>query len=147
MSAQDNIRIVREYFDAFNKGDADKVLSYFDNNAESTDMATGIKLHGQQEMRQNFESMKQAISGLNAKLNNIFASDEFVCVEYVIGGTFSGPMSLPTGTFQPTGRKGEVPFCDIYQLRNGKVVTVRTYSDSGTMMKQLGVSFGSPKAA
>jgi acetylornithine deacetylase/succinyl-diaminopimelate desuccinylase-like protein len=98
-------------------------------------------------LRQSFEAMRKAISNLTARISNIFADGEYVCVEYMISGAFTGPMSLPTGTIQPTGRKGEVPYCDVYQLRNGKITGVRTYSDSATMARQIGLTFGSQKAA
>ena len=32
-----------------------------------------------------------------------------------------------------------MPFCDVFQFRNGKIVAGRSYFDAATMMRQLGL--------
>jgi limonene-1,2-epoxide hydrolase len=39
----------------------------------------------------------------------------------------------------PTQNSEEVSFCDVYEIRDGRVARWRTYFDAATMMGQLGV--------
>jgi len=41
------------------------------------------------------------------------------------------------GKIGPTGKKIDIPFCEIFEIRNGKLVSSHLYFDVATMMQQL----------
>ncbi len=147
MSAQDNIRIVRELFDAINNHQVDRAAALVDDNADWLDVATGAVYRGPQGFRQLSQSWWEAFPDNSIEITNLFASDDFACVEYVGRGTFTGPLNWPTLGAAPTGRTLDLPFCDVYRIHNGRIVNARDYYDLMTMLDQLGLPLNLPKAA
>jgi len=39
----------------------------------------------------------------------------------------------------PTGKKIEIPFCEVMKIKDGKVISLNSYFDSAAMMHQLGI--------
>ena len=71
--------------------------------------------------------------------------NDFVFTEFVGRGTHSGTFASPGGPSIPaTGKKGELPCCEAFRLRDGKVVSGRIYYDMLTLLGQLGVAPGLP---
>ena len=52
-------------------------------------------------------------------------------------GTHRGVFNSPAGTLQPTGRKMEIRFCDVYQLKDGKIIRADSYFDFYGLLRQL----------
>jgi len=48
-------------------------------------------------------------------------------------------MVTSAGTVPATGRSVTLPFCDIFEVKNGKVQSRRSYGDTGALMTQLGL--------
>jgi ketosteroid isomerase-like protein len=67
------------------------------------------------------------------------ADEEGVVVEFRGRGTHTGPLANPAGDIRATGRKVDIPFCQVYRLKGGKIVSSRLYFDTATMMGQLGL--------
>ena len=42
----------------------------------------------------------------------------------------------------PTGRRVEVPVCNVIEVRDGKIYAEREYFDTAHLMQQLGVAAG-----
>ena len=72
------------------------------------------------------------------EITNLFATEEDAVVEFIGRGTNTGPLHMPTGDVPPTGRPVELRFCDVYRIRNGKIVSYRSYYDALGFMQQLG---------
>ena len=47
-------------------------------------------------------------------------------------------MRSPGGEISPTGRSVEFELCEVYQIRNGRIHSARTYFDAANLMRQLG---------
>lgn len=63
-----------------------------------------------------------------------------VVVEAIFLATNTGPMIGPTGTTLPaTGKRVELPICDIWKVSNGRIVENRIYYDQITFLTQLGL--------
>ncbi len=68
-----------------------------------------------------------------------FASGDQGAVCWRVTGTHQGDFAgIP-----PTGRRVDYHACEIFQIRVGKIVRARTYLDTGTILRQLGVLPGS----
>jgi len=66
-------------------------------------------------------------------------SGDTIVTEGVYGGTHTGPLEGPQGTVPPTGRTIELPFADIFRVRDGRAVAHHLYFDQATFMAQLGL--------
>ena len=64
---------------------------------------------------------------------------DYGVVQFIFRGTHTGPFRGPTGEIPPTGRAMEIPACNIWRTRHGKLVEAHTYFDAATMMRQLGL--------
>lgn len=63
-----------------------------------------------------------------------------VILEVTWRGTHTGPLRTPTGEIAATGKKIEMRGCQIVDMADGKVRSIRQYYDMATLMSQLGVN-------
>jgi steroid delta-isomerase-like uncharacterized protein len=64
--------------------------------------------------------------------NKIIAEGNFV-------GTHSGTFATPQGEIPPTGKKLNLPTCDVFEVHDGKVVRHAVYFDQMPLMTILGL--------
>jgi len=139
MSAQDNVKIARKNYEAFNNRDFDGGVAQAAENIELLNVPLGVTLHGPEGFRQILEGWATAFPDGRVEVTNIVAGEEGVVIEFRGRGTHTGPLSGPTGEIPATGRSVDVPFCDVMQIKNGKITSLHTYYDAATMMGQLGL--------
>jgi len=60
-------------------------------------------------------------------------------VELSLNGTHKGSMQFSSGIIEPTGKKIEVPCCDVFKIENGKVKSFHCYSAGTILLGQLGI--------
>ena len=84
-------------------------------------------------------AFKQAFPDLHWEMREFIEGSDTVVAEGVFIGTKSGTMVGPRGPIPATGRRVELPFCDIWKMRNGRIVENRIYYDQVTFLGQLGL--------
>jgi ketosteroid isomerase-like protein len=139
MSSQDNKSIAREIYDSFNRREFKAASKLVDTNAELRIVPFGQTFRGPNGMIQMLENWYQGFSDGKCNVKNGFGSDEYVTVEFTGTGTNTGTLQSPEGDIMPTNKRVEVQFCDVYRIRNAKIVEFKSYFDNATMLKQLGV--------
>ena len=82
---------------------------------------------------------KQAFPDLHWEMREFIEGSDTVVAEGVFIGTNSGTMVGPRGPIPATGRRVELPFCDIWKVRNGRIIENRIYYDQVTFLAQLGL--------
>jgi steroid delta-isomerase-like uncharacterized protein len=146
MSLQETVSLARAFFDAVDRRDADQAASFLDQNAEWS--LGSMCVRGSEALKQAMQAHFATFPDHREEMTNLIAADEWVAVEYVGRGIQQAPFDTPYGQIPPTGRRVELPSCDVYQIKNGKIVQVRTYFDWASLLQQLGVMpQGLPKAA
>jgi len=129
------IECAQQYFDAWNRRDADAVLATFAPDATYCDPASGGRLGG--------EAFKGYMNGLWAAFPDLSfeittagaAGPDLVAAQWVMRGTNLGSMmGLP-----PTGRSVTVPGADFIRVSGGKIQSVDGYFDSRAVPEQLGL--------
>ena len=65
------------------------------------------------------------------------AGDGFVVGEFTGSGTNTGPLLTPEGELPPSGKRIDIPFCDVHLVENGLVVRSHRYWDTGTFARQM----------
>lgn len=137
MSTQDSVSAARAFFDAVDRRDVDRAVSFLDQNAEwSFDGSMG---RGPEAAKQAMQAHFVTFPDHREELTNLIATEDWVAIEYVGRGTQNAPFDTPYGLIPPTGRRVELSCCDVYQIKNGKIVRIHTYLDSANLLQQLGV--------
>src|SRR5437660_4224679 len=144
MSAQDNIALFRSLFDLYNSHQSDpawldKSVATFAADSTLIDVPSGRTLPGVDGYKQLVLFFAEAFPGSSTEITNMFASEDQVVVEFIGRGTNTGPLHMPTGDIPATGRAVEMRFCDVYRVRNGKIVNYRSYYDGLGFLQQLGL--------
>lgn len=139
MATHDNASIARTIYESFNNRDFDRAASLMANDVEWRDMPTGEVWHGPNGFKQSFQRWATAFPDGKCEITNLVCAGDWCTVEFIGRGTNTGPMAGPTGEMPATGRRVEVPFCDVFEIKNGKVTRGHSYFDMATMLQQLGL--------
>lgn len=137
---RDNETIIRELY-AVAEGepsDMEAFVSAFSSDGYMTDIPAGATLRGK-AIGDYIGTLADAFPDIHRELFSIYVSGNVVVVELAIRGTHKGALSLPSGVVAPTGRRIDVPCCDVFHLENGKVVSFHCYNAASVMQQQLGI--------
>lgn len=140
MPAQDNAKLARSMFDLYNKRDFDAAIALVTDGHEGHDFAMGEIIHGRDGLRKDFQRWTTAFPDSVVELRTVHPTDDAVVVEFIGRGTHKGSLETPTGKIAPTNRKVELPFCQVMQIRNGKITASNRYWDSTTLLRQVGLA-------
>jgi ketosteroid isomerase-like protein len=135
-----NEEIVRELY-AAGEGqgtDIEKFVSMFSEDGYMLDIPSGTKFRGQ-AIGESIAGFVRAFPDAHREVISIYGVDDVVVAELAIRGTHRGDLALPTGTLAPTGKAIDVPSCDVFHLKNGKVTSFHCYNMPSVMLQQLGV--------
>ena len=135
--------IARRFTDAINRGDANAVTALHASDAEIHVLnPQGIK--GRDAIQKFNEGMSKAFKDLNLRTISVVPKGDMIASEWVMTGTHTGPLELPTGTLAPTNRKISLPIANFFRInREGLIAEARAYFDTASLFQQLGVK---PKA-
>lgn len=140
MSAEENANLVREHYNAFNKRDFGTGATLVDPKLQWINIPFATTYEGPEGYKQFLKSWTTAISDARVDITNLIASDKWVAVEFTGKGTHNaGPLIGPKGPIPPTGKSVDLSFCEVFEVKNGKIALARTYFDAATLMRQLGL--------
>ncbi len=141
MSAQDNSVVAQKHYDLFNKRRLDQALATIvAEDVEWTSVPFDTSFHGLEGYRQFLESWINAMPDSQVEITSLVADADMVATEFTGRGTHTGDFNVPAGPIPATGRRVELPFCEMMYIHRGKIVGIHTYFDAATIMRQLGVS-------
>lgn len=138
-SLQANERIVRAIYDAINRRDWDAVVQGVAPAFERVDVATGESVGGREGLLRSLQGWVAAFPDLRAEVANLSAEECRVAVELTLRGTHGGMLATPGAEIGPTGRTLSLAVLELWDLRGGMVVRARSYYDSMSLMRQLGL--------
>ena len=126
----DNFETIRRAYEAFARGDVPAALASLAPDVSWTE-AEGFPYAG-------------TYSGPDAVLNGVFMKlgtewDGFAAVphEFVAQGDTVVSLGQYSGTYKATGKGFSAPFAHVWNLRNGKVVRFRQYTDTAIVQSAL----------
>jgi steroid delta-isomerase-like uncharacterized protein len=150
----DSIALVATLYDAFNARDLERSASAVSDDCVIVNVPLGATLRGPDGIRAFQGGWVTAFSDARVEVRSMTVGvDEHdeqttrVIVEHVGRGTHDGPLATPAGDIPATGRLVEVPFCEVFELRDGKITSSRTYFDVAMMLRQLGIDPSPANAA
>jgi steroid delta-isomerase-like uncharacterized protein len=144
MAAQEHVALAWSLLELYNSRQSDpawldKSAAAFAAGSEVIDVPSGTTLHGPDGYKRLGLFFAEALPDSRTELTNAFATEDQVVLEFTSRWTTTGPLHLPSGAIPATGRSIELRFCQVIQIRNGKIVRFHTYYDMMTMLEQLGL--------
>lgn len=135
-----NEDLVRELYAAAegDHRDADRFASLFHEDGYFEDESSGMRLYGR-EVGRLVEAVSSAFPDMHRERLQTYSAGDTVIVELRLQGTHLGDFHTGEGVLQATGRTFDVPCCDVFRLRNGKVEAFHCYNQLSVWLKQLGV--------
>jgi len=131
--------MIHSLYNAFNSRDFDQGAALIADDALWVNIATGQTFQGPEGYKQFVQGWSGAFPDSKVDVYKVIVANGYVVVEFHGQGTHTGPLQTPAGPIPPTGRQVDIPFCEVYEIKNGRVVSAHTYFDSATMMRQLGL--------
>lgn len=135
-----NEEIVREVYAAAEARnlDLDRFASLFAKDGYFLDMSSGLRWVGA-DVRQPIAGLGTPFPDFHRELLKIRATtDGVVVVELRLQGTHAGDFAFPDGTMLPaTGKRFDVPCCDVFVVENGKVKAFHCYNMKSVWLEQL----------
>jgi ketosteroid isomerase-like protein len=130
--------LATRFYESFDAGDINAVLSVFSEDLETTDPGMGT-VHGLGPFREYIETLKRGVPDARAVIDHMYDANDAVIVEGRFVGTFTGPLASPDGDIEPTGASVDLRFADVSRARKGRIVSYHTYYDQLGLLTQLGV--------
>jgi steroid delta-isomerase-like uncharacterized protein len=130
------IEVVKRYFDAWNRHDADAIVALFAEGGTYSNPIAGQGLTGQAIAR-FAKGVFTAFPDASFEIVSIGdTGGGLVATQWLACGTNTGP--LADGS-QPTGRPVTLPGASFTQVESDKIRSEQAYHDRQTMDEQLGL--------
>ena len=118
--------------------DTQGFVSMFGDGGYFYDVAAAKKYYGK-DIGVTVDNYASAFPDMHRELIKLYATDDVVVVELTLNGTHKGDLDLPKGVIPPTGREMHTPCCDVFHLKDGKVLSFHCYVAVPILLEQLGV--------
>ena len=141
MTVQDNIKLVKQVYEALNNRDYDGAYSLHSEDHIRYDARWEEPMRGLEPYRKFGEGFMNAFPDFNVEVVRVLGQGDLVCDEHISMGTHTEPMKTQDGeTIPPSGNSFKVRSCHIYKIQGGKIVETTVYLDQMTFLSQLGLA-------
>jgi len=137
--ALDNEQIVRKAYQIAEDKDLEGWVAAFTDDGTFTDESIGVTFRGPDGLPEQVENYARAFPDMHRELHQLYVSGSIVVVQLALQGTHLGPLHLPAGILQPTGKRMDAPCCDVFELADGKIKRFDCYPQGSVILTQLGV--------
>lgn len=139
-TGQSAIELAKLSVVAYNDKNWEAAKDALDPAAVYDEVATDRRLEGPGAILPAWKAWAVAFPDSQATFEGATAADDTVVLELRWRGTHKGPLNLPTGKVDSTGKSIDMRACQVIELANGKARSIRHYFDLATMLRQLGIS-------
>jgi len=128
MNEQKNIEVIQTAYGEFGKGNIDALLALMSDDVDWHTFGpqelpmTGLR-KGKPEVGRFFKQVGEAWNFERFEPQRFIAQDDTVVA-----------LGIYTGTAKPTGRKFSSEFSHVFNVRNGKIVKFREYTDTANLI-------------
>ena len=126
--SQENVEIVREAWDAYSRGDYDRVEEFHDPHIVVVTLEDGV-VYGNTDVLANYERWNEAWMGAETTLDEVIGHGDrvFLAARFQARGRASG-VEVDTRLFE------------VYTLRDGKVRRIDEYEHRAEALEPAGLS-------
>ncbi len=142
-----NEKTAKKLYQLFNERNLNGLSEIVDAKCVTQDLPSGEQYKGVDGMKKWLDFWVTTCSDMKASVKVIATSDTMAVVEGTADGKNDGPVMLPNGqTIKATGRKLHMQWVDLIEFKSDRIIGMRSYYDSGSIMTQLGVAQGQQPA-
>lgn len=116
-----NEKLVKQYFEHFNKHDWQKMAAMYSETADFKDpsLGPGVVKQTRKQIVDKYTELQEIFTDVHDSVVQVYPSgDKNVIVEFVSTGT------------APDGSKFELPICTVFTIEKGSIVKDFTYYDN-----------------
>ena len=136
--SNENVAAVRNAYAVAERKDLEGWIGLFTAEGVFTDNSTGASYRGR-ALADPVRNYGTAFSNMHRELYRIYADGNVVIVQLALQGTHDGPLQLPFGKLEATGKQMDAPCCDVFELENGKIKRFDCYPEGTIIFAQLGI--------
>jgi steroid delta-isomerase-like uncharacterized protein len=140
MDGQELQALIDRYNAAWNAHDVDAIVSMHTEDSVFENHVTGDRNVGREEIGRAIGGIFSVFPDLSFETRRSYVRDNLVVQEWTARGTHEGTMTRSGIEVEPTGRKVEYKGMDVIPIRDGLVARKDVYSDSVTLLRQLGLT-------
>jgi steroid delta-isomerase-like uncharacterized protein len=131
---------IDRYNAAWNDHDVETIVSMHTDDSVFENHVTGDVNVGGEQIAKAIAGIFSVFPDLNFETRRAYIRDDLVVQEWTARGTHEGTMTRSGVEVPPTGRKVEYKGMDVIPIRDGLVARKDVYSDSVTLLRQLGLT-------
>jgi steroid delta-isomerase-like uncharacterized protein len=131
---------IDRYNAAWNDHDVDAIVSMHTEDSVFENHVTGDVNVGREQIGRAISSIFAVFPDLAFETRRAYIRDDLVVQEWTASGTHEGPMTRSGITIEPTGKKVDYKGMDVIPIQDGLVARKDVYSDSITLLRQLGLT-------
>jgi steroid delta-isomerase-like uncharacterized protein len=131
---------IDRYNAAWNEHDVATIVSMHTEDSVFENHVTGDRNVGRDEIARAIGGIFSVFPDLSFETRRSYVRDDLVVQEWTARGTHQGTMTRSGIEVPPTGRKVEYKGMDVIPIRDGLVARKDVYSDSVTLLRQLGLT-------
>jgi ketosteroid isomerase-like protein len=126
--SEENVEVVREVWDAYSRGDYERIAGFHDPHIVVTSLEDGA-LYGNNAVLANYERWNEAWEGAETTLEEVIGQGDrvFLTVRFQGRGRASG-IEIDTRLYE------------VYMLRDGKVLRIDEYEHRDEALEASGLS-------
>ena len=135
MSATENLELVRELLEAMRQHDVERAISYYHEDCLLDIVPLQRPMRGRDRLAAAWGMAWSGCPDQYYTEKNMFATDDYVMFEGILGGTHTGTFhNIPA-----TGKHVAHPVAFVWRIVDGKVKEWHSYWDAADMLRQLNV--------
>ena len=131
---------IDRYNAAWNDHDIETIVSMHTDDSVFENHVTGDVNVGRGAIRRAISGIFSVFPDLTFETRRAYIRDDLVVQEWTARGTHEGTMTRSGVEVPPTGRTVEYKGMDVIPIRDGLVARKDVYSDSVTLLRQLGLT-------
>jgi steroid delta-isomerase-like uncharacterized protein len=128
------------YNAAWNDHDVEAIVSMHAEDSVFENHVTGDVNVGREQIGRAISGIFAVFPDLSFETRRAYVREDLVVQEWTARGTHEGTMTRSGIEIPPTGRKVEYKGMDVIPIRGGLVARKDVYSDSVTLLRQLGLT-------
>jgi steroid delta-isomerase-like uncharacterized protein len=140
VDGQELQEFIDRYNAAWNDHDVQTIVSMHTDDSVFENHVTGDVNVGRDQIARAIEGIFSVFPDLRFETRRAYIREDLVVQEWTASGTHEGTMTRSGIEVPPTGRKVEYKGMDVIPIRNGLVARKDVYSDSVTLLRQLGLT-------
>lgn len=144
MTPGETRNLARAMYEALGTRDFEKAAEQVTPDVLVLNVATGDLYRGHKGFLEFYRGWGAAFPDLRRELAKYIVEEDRLSVEYEALGTHTGPLVTPRGHIPPTAMDVQLRFCDVLEARDGRLAHIRSYFDSVSLLRQLGLLAGTP---